>query len=189
MLGLIISGVRLASISELQAQHWHALQVIPFCVHSQKPADRAGHTGGPAKDQDPERGAAIQASPAFYASSSEPQQPWPWPHPGVHPHSTPPSAWTLQYPCFPWARAEVSSGLCPLVGSEVMASGLRKPVLNPHRALHYMGGMGADMNIEGTSGSVHPEPLRRDRDPSLTVRADLPSPSHLFLQPLATVEG
>lgn len=70
-----------------------------------------------------------------------------------------------------------------------MASGLREPVLDPHRALHYMGGMGADMNIEGTSGSVHPEPLRRDGDPSLTVRADPPSPSHLFLQPLAIVEG
>lgn len=39
--------------------------------------------------------------------------------------------------------------------------------------------MGTDVNIEGTSGSVQPEPLRRD----------LHSPSHLFLHSTTTVRG
>ena len=73
---------------------------------SQKPAGHTGHKGGPAKDQDLDCGPAIQTSRTFNANSSGPQQPWPRPHPGVHPHSTPQSAWTLQYPCFPWVRAE-----------------------------------------------------------------------------------
>lgn len=98
------------------SQHWHVLQIIPFCVSSQKPEDCTGCKGSPAKDQEPECGTTIQASRPFRASPSEPERPWP--HPGIHPHSTPQSTQTLQHPCFPWARAEVSSRFWPLVGSD-----------------------------------------------------------------------
>lgn len=128
--GLIISGVISGLSSTLfrdyRPGHWPIL--CPFCISSQKPAGHTGHKGGPAKDQDLDCGPAIQTSRTFNANSSGPQQPWPRPHPGVHPHSTPQSAWTLQYPCFPWVRAEVSSRRWPLVGSEVVVFGFRKPI-------------------------------------------------------------
>lgn len=70
-----------------------------------------------------------------------------------------------------------------------MASGLWKPALDPYRALYYKGGMGTDVNIEDPSGSVQPEPLRRDWASFTPVEAGLPFPSHLFFQSMTTVEG
>lgn len=70
-----------------------------------------------------------------------------------------------------------------------MASGLWNPALDPYRALYYKGGIRTDANIEGTSGSVQPEPLRRDRASFTPIEADLPFPFHLFLQSMTTVEG
>lgn len=83
----------------------------------------------------------------------------------------------------------MSSRLCPLVGSEVMAFGLWKPALDPYRALYYKGGLGTDVNIGDPSGSVQPEPLRRDWASFPPVEAGLSFPSHLFFQSMTVVEG